>query len=243
MLGTGNWSTVDLVVYLASVEKTLQSNELERLRKTNFLSQASTGAAVVRCRPDQLYEPTPTLRELGGLPLLAWTGNWRSTSNEAKFLFKLGLLRSPPIDTLLKLASTPDTHQNALDYFLSEYQTSGYNISYKPSVHSFAFIPAVKNGKSMLASPQEVFSEDGPRLLSLATLDPRYRNDAAKFKIMAHPPASMLVSALLSAPSRDPLVANSTFAYLSTQLSKYTPSIPMKRRMADTCLLRQLLQR
>lgn len=227
MLGTGNWSSADLVVYLASVQQTLQANEFDRLKKTTFLSTEAVvaGAPLVRYRPDQLYEPTEALRALG-LPILEWrnSGKWRSNSEEAKFLFKLGLLRSPPVDTLLKLAASKITHQKALDYFLAEYHTSGYASAYKPSIHSFAFVPANKDGQSILATPNEVFSDEGAKLFGLSTLDSRYKSDSANFKILEHPPASLLATALLAALPKDPTVANSTFAYLSTQLSKYAQS-------------------
>lgn len=75
----------------------------------------------------------------------------------AKFLFRLGLLRYPPLDTVINLAAGSDEriHRLALKYLLDN-RMAKY-IAYNPQSYAqIAFIPAVKNGKPILAKPDEV---------------------------------------------------------------------------------------
>ena len=104
LLGAGG-SIVDLVNYLVSVRETLTSTEMAKLRETPAFPQEG---ASVRVIPGSLYEPSEELK-LSGLPLsfLDWPAKWRSNSNEARLLFDLGLMKQPPIDTLLVLAADP----------------------------------------------------------------------------------------------------------------------------------------
>ncbi|KAG8840644.1 hypothetical protein FRB91_005846, partial [Serendipita sp. 411] len=130
MIKTGDWTIPQLVKYLAGVRDTLTKEEVERLRQTTAFTKeessleqkggpdttdsksvvsaagTSTSAAPVprrlRYKIGVLYEPTDAMRQLG-LPLLDWGNNpkWRTNSDEAKFLFFLGLQRYPPLQELL----------------------------------------------------------------------------------------------------------------------------------------------
>ena len=93
MVETGDWTTFDLVKYLASIQSTLTPEEIERLcQSSSFLGEgvrekeydAGTSQKV---RLMDLYEPVDINREFG-LPVIDWgAGNqWRPGSDEGKFL-------------------------------------------------------------------------------------------------------------------------------------------------------------
>jgi hypothetical protein len=166
--------------YLVSVKDTLSSDELAKLRATAAfpleLPPDAQGVkpAVVRKKPNQLYEPTVAMRELG-LPLLDWgEGKWKSNSDEgellvsdssesraeliisAKMLAGLGLRRFPPVDVLLGIAAgSAPTNAKALNYLLANIST--HYINFDPTAFSqVAFIPATRDGRTFLAKPGEV---------------------------------------------------------------------------------------
>jgi hypothetical protein len=96
MIKTGDWTTFDLVKYLVSIQSTLTSQEVEKLRQTSAFSKegarkeqsaAGTTRKVQRHKAMDLYEPVEIFRELG-LPIMDWGGDnrWRPTSDEGKFL-------------------------------------------------------------------------------------------------------------------------------------------------------------
>jgi len=108
MIKTGDWTAYDLVKYLVSVQSTLTSQEIERLRKTSAFpkegagkEQLATGPIrkVQRHKAMDLYEPVDIFRELG-LPIVDWGADirWRPMSDEGKFLLRVavkGLSDSP----------------------------------------------------------------------------------------------------------------------------------------------------
>jgi hypothetical protein len=165
MIKTGDWTIADLARYLASVQTTLAEKEWKKLRATAaFLAEGKSTPDPATGRPprfaaNQLYEPTPALRELG-LPLLDWgAGNkWKAASDEAKFLFHLGLQRVPPAHAVLALAAGADeaARAKALRYFLDNF-TRQYAMGYKvEDVANLAFVPARVGDKAVLAKPTEV---------------------------------------------------------------------------------------
>ena len=75
----------------------------------------------------------------------------------AKFLFKLGLRRYPPLAALIGLAASKEVavRAAALKYFFDNY-TTRYT-DYDPDEFSnVAFIPAIKGTTRFLAAPHEV---------------------------------------------------------------------------------------
>jgi len=128
LLGAGG-SIVDLVNYLVSVRETLTATEMAKLRETPAFPQQG---ASVRVTPGALFEPSEELK-LSGLPLpfLDWPAKWRSTSNEAKLLFDLGLMKQPPVDTLLALAA--DAKDAKLRSFALAYLTANFAKHYTTS--------------------------------------------------------------------------------------------------------------
>jgi len=132
MVKTNEWTSNDLIHYLVSVKDNLKEEEIRRLRLTAAFPKERSGAeldgqSTSRLRADQLYEPSPVLRQLG-LPLIDWgTQKWRNNSEEGKrfwkfktfifnnpslltaqFLFNLGLRRYPALEELVYLCTNTD---------------------------------------------------------------------------------------------------------------------------------------
>jgi hypothetical protein len=96
MIETGDWTTFDLVGYLASVWSTLTVPEFRHLQKVSAFpkegagkeqSAAGRSRRAQRYRAKDLYEPIDFFRELG-LPIIDWgaKNQWRPESVEGKFL-------------------------------------------------------------------------------------------------------------------------------------------------------------
>jgi hypothetical protein len=83
MVKTKEWTTADLVKYLASVQDTLTSTEMKRLEET--VAFTAEGDAIKRYSAKQLYVPDDAFRQMG-LPVLDWGNNvkWNSRSNEGQ---------------------------------------------------------------------------------------------------------------------------------------------------------------
>lgn len=93
MIKTGDWDVHDLIRYLVAVEGSLTQTEIERLKETVAFPkeesevQANAIDPIIpprrKYRAQDLFEPSPALRELG-LPILAWaaTTKWKPSSDE-----------------------------------------------------------------------------------------------------------------------------------------------------------------
>ncbi|GAA5897454.1 hypothetical protein JCM8208_003276 [Rhodotorula glutinis] len=238
LLGAGDWSHVQLVRYLVTVQETLSPAEKDRLRQTRWLPRegeakveqpagADAKPKTVRYRAADLYEPTEALRELG-LPLVDWTDSpsrWRPGSDEAKLLFDLGLQRIPVVEKVLEIAAhSADVakQDKALRYFLDGCLTHGYGKTYSPTKHDLAFVPARHKGKDVRVKPTEVFGNADAALLDFPTLAPAYAAEETRFGIRRDPPAGQLVAALIGNPPQTLAEASKIFAYLSGQVSSFS---------------------
>lgn len=102
MFRTGDWSTVDLIKYLASIRKNLTDDEMKRLKHTQaFLAEESSAVADNKADGDiskaplpvdrtrarfmvsDLFEPTDAHRSLG-LPTFEWLSPQRWRNNTAE---------------------------------------------------------------------------------------------------------------------------------------------------------------
>ncbi|GAA5980148.1 hypothetical protein JCM10908_001550 [Rhodotorula pacifica] len=241
LLGAGDWSHVQLLRYLVSVKETLSAAERDRLRKTSWLPREGEAKVAqpagpdgvvpkpktVRYRASELYEPTDTLRELG-LPILEWSephSKWRTHSDEAKLLFELGLIRTPPVEKVLEIAAhaaDSSKRDKALRYFLDGFATLGYASAYSPTKHALPFVPAVENGREVLKKPTEVFGNQEAALLGFSILSPRFATEETRFGVRRDPPTGQLVAALVANPPKAISEASKIFAYLSSQVSHFS---------------------
>ncbi|CDZ96200.1 Transcription factor Opi1 [Phaffia rhodozyma] len=221
LLGAGGWSVMDLTKYLVSVQENLRPAEINRLKNTAaFPVEGSTS----RFLPRQIYEPSDSLRKLG-LPILDWKAKWRSNSDEAKFLFSLGLMRYPSIDTLLPLAagSVNSVRTVALE-FLFENFTKYYAQTYPASENrKLAFIPCIKqDGSAFLGSPLDVYRNLDAKLLGFSVVASSIREvPVLPLLVDMDPKASALVDALISKAPQNVTHAQEIFEYLASRLSTF----------------------
>ncbi|KAI0060543.1 hypothetical protein BV25DRAFT_1908367 [Artomyces pyxidatus] len=261
MIKTGDWTIIDLVKYLVSVQSTLTTEEIQRLRYTAaFLKEDGSATAeksaprgkVLRYKAMDLYEPVDVFRELN-LPIIDWgiDNKWKPSSEEAKFLFALGLRRIPPLPDLIKLASSTDAslRSKALRFFLDNL-TSKYPDYDPQNFHDFAFIPAISGSDRVLAKPADVFANPEWAALGFMVISPELRDDAlTKLKIAASPPTARLVALLEKAPPKDELTARQYFEVLAGRIPDFpsgelrklyeTPFVPT-RPAGDKSVVRQL---
>ncbi|KAG8814868.1 hypothetical protein FRC17_000941 [Serendipita sp. 399] len=183
----------------------------------------------VRYKIGALYEPTEPMRQLR-LPLLDWGDQpkWRSHTDEAKFLFSLGLQRYPPLGEILRIAAgdDPAIRKLALDYFLNKYSIHREYSEYKPDkFKDIAFIPAIKpDGKEFLAKHSEVFLEPGCEILGFAVIRSDLKDAAyTKLKLSRHPPKGAASTALIQNPPKTEEQAKKVFEYLANLLGDFDP--------------------
>ncbi|EIW60639.1 uncharacterized protein TRAVEDRAFT_119941 [Trametes versicolor FP-101664 SS1] len=226
MIKTGDWTIAELIKYLVAVQTTLTAEELERLQMTTaFLRERVGDEKVPRYRAGDLYEPLDVLRELK-LPVIDWGTHpkWRSNSEEAKFLFKLGLRRYPPLPDLIGLAASGDekVRSAALKYLLDNYSTR--YADYDPNAFSnVPFIPAVKGGKPCMAKPHEVFSAPEWAALGFMVTEPSLKGEAlTNLKVQEHPPGPRLVNLLRTSPPPTEETAKLWFAALAGRVTSFS---------------------
>ncbi|KAJ4468229.1 hypothetical protein J3R30DRAFT_3830515 [Lentinula aciculospora] len=186
MIKTNEWTISDLIKYLVSVKDSLSPEEKARLKLTNAFSAEPTPGTekannLKRYQANQLFEPSAIFIQLE-LPVIDWGTKlkWRSSSEEAKFLFDLGLQRYPSLPTIIELCASPKAQACvravAFKYLLDNIKTKykGYD---RQDFYSVRFIPASKNSSPYLGSPEEVLSGQewgvlGLPILTDVALDP-----------------------------------------------------------------------
>lgn len=243
LLGAGG-SIVDLVNYLVSVRETLTSTEMAKLRETPAFPQQGAGVRVV---PGALFEPSEELRQSGlPLPFLDWPVKWRSISNEAKLLFDLGLMKQPPIDTLLTFAADAKDgklRSAALAYLTANFAkhyattctcrlgscsanavTGAESLSRSADSRSpnrkLPFLPCIRpDGSAAFDSPLKIYTNPSCTALGLSVVASSAREFAiTALKVPADPPAEHLVAALLRSPPRDVISAQRCYEVSSSSL-------------------------
>ncbi|THH29159.1 hypothetical protein EUX98_g5023 [Antrodiella citrinella] len=212
MIKTGDWTTADLVKYLVAVQTTLTSAELERLRMTSAFPKEVTGsdalekAKVPRCKASDLYEPLDTFKELG-LPIIDWGGRtkWRGNTDEAKFLFNIGLRRFPPLEALVSLAASENEKIRpvALKYLLDNIPNR-YNHYHPNNFAHLAFIPAVKGDTH--------------------DIDSLRPEDVSKLRVQDHPPTTKLLALLQNSPPENSQTAKTWFQAMGVRVSEFSSS-------------------
>ncbi|KAG6908391.1 hypothetical protein DXG01_004820 [Tephrocybe rancida] len=231
MIKTNEWTVADLAKYLVSVQSTLSPEEWARLKMTAAFSKeetskGETGQKVTRYQAQQLYEPVEVLRNLG-LPIMDWgkQTKWRSTSDEAKFLFELGLLRYPPLSVLIDLCASAGSQVRniALKYLLDH--IGNHYKDYDPwAFVNVAFIPAMKASSPCMGTIKEVFSTPDWAIMGFLITPVSLQLDAtAKLKIKQHPPTTMIVDLLEQTPPKNQAEARAWFSILGSRVSDFTP--------------------
>ncbi|KAL0956086.1 hypothetical protein HGRIS_002254 [Hohenbuehelia grisea] len=244
MLKSGGWNVADFIKYLVAVQSELKPDDWKRLQVTPIFakegdSPSKPNEKPVRYRADQLYEPSDVFRNLG-LPIISWvtTAKWRSSSEDAKLLYRLGLLRFPPLQQLIELCANPSTTVNtaAFKYLIDNSATHYQNFHPKDFIN-VAFIPASNGKVSCLNTPRDVVSEATWAPLGFFVLPEVYRQHASKLKIERHPGTGQLVQLLKTSPPTEeqarqwfPLLATRVSDFSSTELAALSelPFIPVR---------------
>ncbi|KAL5514880.1 hypothetical protein ACEPAG_2196 [Sanghuangporus baumii] len=233
MVKTGDWTIADLIKYLVAVQSTLTQMEIERLRQTSAFNkeipadQLDSQTVRKKFKAGDLYEPLDIFRQLK-LPIIDWgvQTKWRPYSDEAKFLFSLGLRRYPPLDVLLKLASDQDgfLRSTALRYFLDN--TSKYDDYDPDKFNHLAFVPAERpNGESTLGTPGQVFVDAEAAMFGFLVVQPGIRHDARdKLKLKHYPPTSLILPILEKSSPQEPSISRTWFEELASHITEFTPS-------------------
>ncbi|CAO3598362.1 unnamed protein product [Absidia cylindrospora] len=252
LVSDGSWSHVDLVKYLTSVQSTLSSNEIRRLQETAIFTKEGepakqkegsrpTGKMDEEGKPEMekftkkiyrrhkassLYAPTDTLRNLQ-VPLIDWKGNgnvrWRQGSDEAKFMEKLGLRSSPPLQEILQLAA-PKSNNNdrqlqtrALTYFIENRQT--YSPDYDINKIDLAFLPC-QDGKTY-ASPKNCFTNQDATVLNFQVLHQDLILVRDKLGVRENPSPDRLLEAFQQQISMDSNIMKGKLEYMAGRMGDF----------------------
>ncbi|KAK0455114.1 hypothetical protein EV421DRAFT_1887456 [Armillaria borealis] len=231
-------------------------DEITRLRLTAVFPKQETsesvpGAKSKRYAAKDLYEPLDVFRQLG-LPVLDWgaQNKWRSSSPEAKLAFTLNLRQYPPVDVLVNLCASPDEkiRTTALKYLTDNVNTKYQDFDPK-KFDQVAFIPAIRDSKVCLGTPEEVFaSPDWAAFGFLVTPPTLSKEVVAKLKVPQHPPSQMIISFLVKNVPQDESQAKQWFEILAGRIADFTtfqlttlsktPMVPAKENSNAAVALR-----
>ncbi|KAH8983017.1 hypothetical protein EDB92DRAFT_1804081, partial [Lactarius akahatsu] len=258
MIRTGDWTIPEFVKYLVSIQSDLTLRVLKDLRgmtafpKEGTLEGTDKGPSapttssevqLQRYKIMDLYEPVDIFRELG-LPIIDWgvDNTWERTSDEAKFLFSLGLKRFLPLSELLNITASNNqtVREKALTFFLDNLSVK-YSDYDPDNYRDLAFVPALRGSEKVLAKPFELYASPKWATLGFLVVDPLFRGDAArKLKLNSHPPTSKIMTLLKRSPPIDETTARQWFEVLSDHVRVFsleelrtlseTPFVPVQSR-------------
>jgi len=230
MVKTGDWTISDLITHLVTIQSTLTPDEITKLQMTSAFSKEGENALPgkkSRYRASDLYEPSITNRQLG-LPIIDWgeKTKWRSSSEEAKLLHRLGLRKYPPLDLTVKLcaSSEPDIRSASFKYLIDSIP-SRYPDYKRENFGHIAFIPAVNDSGPCIGTPNEVFVSHQWKVLGFSVVEDTVRDIAvSKLGLKEHPPATRIVSLLEKTSPQDQNVARRWFEILAGHVADFTSS-------------------
>ena len=228
------WKHVGLIQYLASVREDIPTADIQRLRDTPIcpkeMQQDPRAFTAERYKTSSLYEPKPALRELG-LPILSWSGLYRSGSPEGKLLALLGLKTIPSVGELIEIMAQANKEgdgvlrDKVMRYFIGNHYINGYG-GYDYSQVTLPFLPLQSSGA--FSTPSRCFTDEGAALFGLDVLSRELQPHAAKFGVKTHPPIDECIAFLLRKPPTSKRDARTLFAYFSGRLNEInSTNIPL----------------
>ncbi|KAG2126877.1 uncharacterized protein EDB93DRAFT_1257371 [Suillus bovinus] len=230
MVKTGDWTISDLITHLVTIQSTLTPDEITKLQMTSAFSREGENALSgkkSRYRASDLYEPSITNRQLG-LPIIDWgeKTKWRSSSEEAKLLHRLGLRICPPLDSTIKLCASSELEiRSAAFKYLIDSIPSKYPDYRREDFGHVAFIPAVDNFGPCMRTPNEVFASRQWKVLGFSVVEDAVRDIAvSKLGLKEHPPATRIVALLEKTSPQDQNVARRWFEILSGHVADFSSS-------------------
>ncbi|KAF8549066.1 hypothetical protein OG21DRAFT_1500623 [Imleria badia] len=235
MVETGNWSISDLISYLVQEQNTLTPDEFSRLKSfkafTEEGAQGDVGVGVgVGERPRHcardLYPPLDIFRQLQ-LPVIDWgeKARWRNESDQAELLYRLGLRRYPPLEEIVRLASTASdaTVRAAAFKYLCDNLRSKYSDYNPDNFRDIPFIPAESEDGICLAKLGDVFLGTRWKALGFSVIQDSYRKDpVAELGVQQHPPTPMLIRLLETTPPTNEETARQWFETLFDCISSFS---------------------
>ena len=239
--GHNKWSHMELIKYLTSVKDDIPAADMRKLKESQ-LCPAEAGPPGMEptkrterlYKVSELYEPKDTLRALG-LPILRWPGppgSFRNTSNEARFLYTLGLQPYPAAPVLVDMMASSDisVRTNAMKYFIANHQLNGYT-SFSLSNTPKAILPLQGNEKT-LVTPSQCYTNEKAAVLGYNILHRELHQHANKFGVAQDPPMAGCVERLLANPPRDHSSAVTLFSYFASRAADLGPNHILKLKDA-----------
>ena len=220
--GTGKWSHVDLIKYLASIQSDIPPSDIKRLQTTPIClaDKSSSELSQQRYLVSDLFEPNDSLRRLQ-LPIIQWPGIYRSSSPEGRFLSFLGLRTAPSYLELVEIMSgatkEPALRAYAFQYFIENYHMRGYD-SFDHLSISTPFLPLQDQEK--LAKPEDCFSNERAGILGFSILRKDLHPHAPKFGVRNDPPIQQCIQRLIKEPPQSRRSARELFQYFAGRLSE-----------------------
>ncbi|KAJ8579837.1 hypothetical protein M405DRAFT_869920, partial [Rhizopogon salebrosus TDB-379] len=145
------WSAVEMIDYLSSDPRT--KDKLDVIR-TRAIFSCDKGR---KYRSTELYLPHSDVQKLN-VPVLNWPHKIDKDSEHDRWLTKLGFLRYPPLQELIKIAGSPDPDiRRAAFKYLSDKFDELYDMEYDPTNYEgMPFIPTVKNEEDCVGTYEEL---------------------------------------------------------------------------------------
>ncbi|KAK4138631.1 hypothetical protein BT67DRAFT_437948 [Trichocladium antarcticum] len=221
------WSHVELIKYLVSVKGDIPAADLRKLHESPLCpaeagprGMESTKGTTRLYKVSELFEPNDSLRALG-LPILQWPGppgSFRSTSEEGRFLYSLGLRPHPSVQELIEMMASPDyvRRRDAMSYFVANHQLNGYSV-FNLSVTNKRILP-IEGDQKQLVSPSACYTNERAAVLGYNILRKDLHPHALKFGVLRDPPITGCVEKLVAKPPQDRAMAITLFEYFSTRV-------------------------
>ncbi|KAJ2964603.1 hypothetical protein NQZ79_g415 [Umbelopsis isabellina] len=229
LVSQGSWSHLELVKYLASVEDTISSKEIARVKETAIFPKAETsnisekekeGSKVVpkRYKAYELYAPLEELEPLN-LPTIQWDGKWRASSPQAQFLEKLGLRNYPSLTDILRLASDQSNSQEQRNQSL-KFLVDHFDKYYEKDYHVERILqPIVPCQDGQYANPRDCYVNPECAILGFKVIVDEMKMFRDKLGISEDPNAPQLLTAFKKHITKDQALARRIFEYMASRIS------------------------
>ncbi|RPB00166.1 hypothetical protein L873DRAFT_1843132 [Choiromyces venosus 120613-1] len=227
--GGTKWSHLELIRYLTSVWNDIPKDDITKLKNTAICKPETSSLQPKHnlYKVSELYEPDDQLRKLG-LPILYWP-NWKTGSQEGKFLTSLGLKKYPGAQDVLKIAAVsedPKLREAALQYYVTNYYNNVY-VAFNGAGVQMPFLPL--NGgsqeKPRLATPRHCYSNPRAAIMGYDILRSDLQEHGQKFGVSVDPSMSSCVDKLIAQPPTTIRDAQEKFSYFSTRLAEILPHL------------------
>jgi hypothetical protein len=237
--GQAKWSHVELIKYLASVRNDIPADDLKKLRESQICpaeagpaGKESSQASSQLYKVSDLFQPDRLLRPLK-LKIIQWPGGGLSRgSQEGRFLTALGLRVHPSAPELVEMMSSSDQQlrEIAMTYFVTYYNTNGYNTFTAIGASTRAFLPLEGDPKK-LVPPSGCFTNEAAAVLGFNILKKQLHGDAPKLGVARDPPILDCVKRLIENVPSTHREAIPVFEYFASRLIAL--SSPVVKMLGD----------